>query len=160
MTSGGNELLLMEYHEVNAHLRANTTQFVSWFSFFLTFSLMAAAVFLVADEHRPGLRGVALEYGVPIVLLLLHILAFAGIMTFRRYMTAADCKIQEIVGQMGETSPSPLPTRLAIQEIVEQMGETSRSPLPKRFAYFMTDLMAAGFVISYFTWFFLLFVRV
>jgi hypothetical protein len=138
MTSGGNQLLLVEYHEVNAHLRANTTQFVSWFSFFLTSNLMAAAVFLVADEHRPGLRGVALEYGVPIVLLLLHILAFAGIMTFRRYMTAAHCKIQEIV---------------------ERMGEPSRSPLPTRFAYWMTHLMAAGFVISYFTWFFLLFVR-
>jgi hypothetical protein len=35
-------LLLLEYQEVNAHLRANTNQFVNWFSFFLTLSLLVA----------------------------------------------------------------------------------------------------------------------
>jgi hypothetical protein len=138
VTSGETELLLREYHEVNAHLRANTTQFVNWFSFFLTFNLLAAAGFLVVNEHLPGLRGIAIEYGVPIVFLLLHILAFVGILTFRRYMTAAHCKLEAVA---------------------EQIGGTSRSPLPVRFYYWMTHLMAAGFVVSYFTWFFLLFIR-
>ncbi len=115
-----------------------STQFVNWFSFFLTSNLVAAAVYLVANEHPPRLRGVAIEYGVPTVFLVLHILAFAGILTFRRYVMAAHCKIEAIV---------------------EQMGETGRSPVAVRFYYWMTHLMAAGFVISYFTWFILLFVR-
>jgi hypothetical protein len=138
MTSGETELLLREYQEVNAHLRANTTQFVNWFSFFLTFNLGAAAAFLIANEHLPRLRGVAIEYGVPIVFLLLHVLAFVGILAFRRYITAAHCKLEALA---------------------EQIGETRRSPLPVRFYYWMTHLMAAGFVVSYFTWLFLLFIH-
>jgi hypothetical protein len=138
LMAAGADLLLQEYQEVNAHLRANTTQFVNWFSFFLTFSFVAAAAFLVAGVHGSGLRGFVLVYGVPIAFLLLHILAFVGILTFRRYIMAAHCKIEEIV---------------------KQMGETGGSPIPVRFCRWMTDLMAAGFVISYFAWFSLLFVR-
>jgi hypothetical protein len=136
--AAGADLLLREYQEVNAHLRANTAQFVNWFSFFLTSSFVAAAIFLVTSAHRLELQGFALVYGVPIAFLLLHILAFVGILTFRRYITAAHCKVEEII---------------------KQMGETGGSPIPVRFCQWMTDLMAAGFVISYFAWFSLLFVR-
>ncbi len=137
--AAGAGLLLQEYREVNAHLRANTAQFVNWFNFFLTFSFVAAAIFLFTGAHRAGLRGFALVYGVPIAFLLLHILAFAGILTFRHYIAAAHCKIEEIIKQLGETGGS--------------------SPIPVRFCQWMTDLMAAGFVISYFAWLSLLFVR-
>ena len=136
--AAGADLLLREYQEVNAHLRANTTQFVNWFSFFLSFSFVAAATFLVAGAHGSGLRGFALVYGVPIAFLLLHVLAFVGILTFRRYIMAAHCKVEAIV---------------------KRMGETGGSPIPVRFCRWMTDLMAAGFVVSYFVWFSLLFVR-
>jgi hypothetical protein len=47
-------LLLQEYQEVNAHLRANTSQFVNWFSFFLTLSLLMAGVF-ATTPYRPAL---------------------------------------------------------------------------------------------------------
>ena len=57
MTSSETDLLALEYQEINAHLRTNTTAFVNWFSFFLTFSLVAAIAFLVTGEHRQGLRG-------------------------------------------------------------------------------------------------------
>jgi hypothetical protein len=137
MTAGGSDLLLREYREVNAHLRANTAQFVNWFSFFLTFSFVVATIFLVTNEHRPGFRGVALEYGLPVVFLLLHVLAFVGILTFRRYITAAHCKIDQII---------------------KLLGDTGGSPVPVRFSQWMTHLMAAGFIISYFVWFSLLFV--
>jgi hypothetical protein len=137
--AAGADLLVKEYQEVNAHLRANMTQFVNWFSFFLTFSFMAAAIFVVTIAYRPALlHGFALDYGVPIVFLLMHILAFIGILTFRRYIMAAHCKAEEIA---------------------KQTGGTGGSPIPVRFCQWMTDLMAAGFVISYFTWFALLFVR-
>jgi hypothetical protein len=134
---GGTDLLLREYQEVNAHLRANMTQFVNWFSFFLTSSFVVAAGFLVANEHQPGFRGIALEYGLPVVFLLLHVLAFVGILTFRRYITAAHGKIDEII---------------------KLLGDTGGSPVPVRFSQWMTHLMAAGFIISYFVWFSLLFV--
>jgi len=75
MTATGADLLRQEYREVNAHLRANTTQFVNWFSFFLTFSFVAAAIFLVAGAHltrhqwREGdvalLAGAAARLGLP-----------------------------------------------------------------------------------------------
>jgi hypothetical protein len=45
-----------EYEAVNAHLRANIGQFVNWFSFFLTFSFAALAVF-VATETAGRNRG-------------------------------------------------------------------------------------------------------
>ena len=136
MTSDEFELLMREYQEINAHLRTNTAQFVNWFSFFLTFSLLAAATFLLASERRAGLHGLALAYGVPIVCLMLHALAFAGILIFRRYITAAHGKIDEII---------------------KRLGDSGGSPIPVRFSLWMTHLMAAGFVVSYFVWFSLLF---
>ena len=129
-------LLAREYQEINAHLRTNMTQFVNWFSFFLASSLVAAFAFLAMGEHRSGLRGVALEYGVPIACLLLHTAAFAGILIFRRYIFAAHCKIGEII---------------------KLLGDDGGSPVPVRFYLWMTHLMAAGFVVSYFAWFSLLF---
>ena len=136
MTSDEFELLMREYQEINAHLRTNTAQFVNWFSFFLTFSLLAAATFLLASERRAGLHGLALAYGVPIVCLMLHALAFAGILIFRRYITAAHRKIDDII---------------------KLLGDSGGSPVPVRFSLWMTHLMAAGFVISYFAWFSFLF---
>jgi hypothetical protein len=52
---------------------------VSWFSFFLTFSLIAAAGFAALNLTRPELRGSRMAYGVQIVFLLMHILALTGI---------------------------------------------------------------------------------
>jgi hypothetical protein len=131
MTHSGNDLLIREYQEINAHLRTNTTQFVNWFSFLLTFSLVAAAAFLVANQHGSGLRGIALEYGIPTVCLILHVLAFAGILVFRHYIVAAHCKIDELISLLGDNGGSPVPVR---------------------FSLWMTHLMAAGFVVSYFAW--------
>ena len=131
MTSSETDLSFLEYREINSHLRANTTEFINWFSFFLTFSLVAAVAYLVADEHRQGLRGLALQYGVPIVCLTLHVIAFAGILIFRHYVAAAHRKLDEIV---------------------KLRGDTGSSPVPVRFTLWMTHLMAAGFVVSYFAW--------
>lgn len=129
-------LLTTEYREVNAHLRANTTQFVNWFSFFLTFSFVAAVIFAAVSITRPELRGSRAAYGVEIVFLLMHILALTGIVVFRRYIVACHCKVEDLIAKVGLTSGSPIPVR---------------------FCKWMTDLMAAGFVISYFTWFAMLF---
>ena len=52
-TSG---LLAREYEAVNAHLRANIGQFVNWFSFFLTFSFAALAVFVATGDRWPQPR--------------------------------------------------------------------------------------------------------
>jgi hypothetical protein len=59
-TSG---LLIMEYEAVNAHLRANIGQFVNWFSFFLTFSFAALAVFVATGDRwpQPRLLSLALQ---------------------------------------------------------------------------------------------------
>ncbi len=132
------ELLLREYGEINAHLRANMGQFVNWFSFFLTFSFCSVAAYLAVATTRPDLRGFFLIYGVQIVFLLMHVLAFVSILTFRRYIVASHCRIEEIV---------------------QQIGQSGDSPVPVRFSKWMTDLMAAGFVVWYFAWFSLLFVR-
>ncbi len=129
-------LLLQEYKEVNAHLRANTNQFVNWFSFFLTLSLLAAGLFAAAPEYRPALSRFGYGYAVQLVSLLMHIPAFIGILTFRRYILAADRKIEAIT---------------------RQLGHSGDSPIPARFWQWMTDLMAAGYVVSYFIWFSLLF---
>jgi hypothetical protein len=129
-------LLLQEYQEVNAHLRANTSQFVNWFSFFLTLSLLTAGVFVATPEYRPALGWFARRYGVQLVLLLMHIPAFVGILTFRHYILAAHRKIEGIT---------------------QQLGYSGDSPIPARFCQWMTDLMAAGYVMSYFIWFSLLF---
>jgi hypothetical protein len=128
-------LLLKEYEEVNAHLRANTTQFANWFSLFLLGSLVAAGLFLSAPDLRPALDTIVRRGAVQSVCLIMHILAFVGILTFRRYILAA-CR--------------------CIDTIVQQIGETSGSPIPARFYQWMTDLMAAGYLVSYFIWFALL----
>ncbi|MBV9653244.1 MAG: hypothetical protein JOZ42_01640 [Acetobacteraceae bacterium] len=133
-----NELLFREYTEINAHLRANITQFVNWFSFFLTFSFASVAAFLAAVTARADARGFPLTYGVQIVFLLMHVLAFVSILTFRRYIVASHCRLEAII---------------------RQIAEPGDSPVPVRFSKWMTDLMAAGFVLSYFTWFSLLFLR-
>jgi hypothetical protein len=129
-------LLLQEYQEVNAHLRANTSQFVNWFSFFLTLSLLIAGLFAVMPEHRPALGRFAQRHGVQLVSLLMHIPALVGILTFRRYILAAHRKIEAIT---------------------RQLGSPADSPVPARFYQWMTDLMAAGYVVSYFIWLSLLF---
>ncbi len=50
-TSG---LLAREYDAINAHLRANIGQFVNWFSFVLTFSFAALAVFVATAGRSRG----------------------------------------------------------------------------------------------------------
>ena len=76
------------------------------------------------------------HYGVQLVSLLMHIPAFFGILTFRRYILAAHRKIEAIT---------------------QQFGYPGDSPIPARFYQWMTDLMAAGYVVSYFIWLLLLF---
>ena len=100
-------LLLQEYQEVNAHLRVNTNQFVNWFSFFLTLRLFAAVMFVVAPDYRPVLGKFAHRYAVQLVFLLMHIPAFIGILTFRRYILAADRKVEAITQQLGHSGDSP-----------------------------------------------------
>jgi hypothetical protein len=79
------DLLVKEYEAVSAHLRANIGQFVNWFSFFLTFSFAALAVFVATGDRWPQPRLLPLGYAVPAVFLLMHLLAFAAILTFRHY---------------------------------------------------------------------------
>jgi hypothetical protein len=132
------DLLVKEYEAVNAHLRANVGQFVNWFSFFLTFSFAALAVFVATGDRWPQPRLLRLEYAVPAVLLLMHLLAFGAILTFRHYIAAADRRVGEIIAQV---------------------GTAAESPVPLRFCKWMTDLMAAGFLVSYFGWLLLFFVH-
>jgi hypothetical protein len=61
---------------------------VNWFSFFLTASLVALAAFLALGDRWPEVRLVRLRYAVPGLFLFLHLLAFVGILTFRRYIGA------------------------------------------------------------------------
>jgi len=129
-------LLLQEYQEVNAHLRSNTSQFVNWFSIFLALSLMSAAVFMAASGYRSTFSGFAYRNGIQLVSLLLHVPAFIGILTFRHYIAAAERKIQMVT---------------------QELGQSGDSPIPARFCQWMTDLMAGGYVVSYFIWFSLLF---
>ena len=53
-----NDLLTGEYEAINAHMRANIGQFVNWFSFFLTFSFVALAVFVAVGDRWPQLAPV------------------------------------------------------------------------------------------------------
>ncbi len=103
---------------------------------FLTLSLLAAGLLAAAPDYRPVLGRFAHGYAVQLVFLLMHIPAFIGILTFRRYILAADRKIEAIT---------------------QQLGDSGDSPIPARFCQWMTDLMAAGYVVSYFIWFSLLF---
>ena len=129
------ELLLREYDEINAHLRSNISQFVNWFSFFLLSSFIALAVFVSGYRNWPELRH--FFYAVLIVFLFLHILAFAGVITFRHYISVSNGRALWVI---------------------REMAENVDSPVPARFTQWMTDLMAAGFVVSYFAWFSLLFI--
>ncbi len=129
------ELLLRDYHEVNAHLRVNMSQFVNWFSLFLTLSFIAMALFEAGAAFRLELRSSALLYGTEGVFLLLHLLAFGGILTFRHYIVASHCKVEQIISALGEHGGSPIPVR---------------------FCKWMTNLMAAGYLVSYLAWFSLL----
>ncbi|MBL6454565.1 hypothetical protein JMJ55_04460 [Belnapia sp. T6] len=117
-------LLVREYEAINAHLRSNIGQFVNWFSFFLTASFVALAAFLAVGDRWPEVRLMRLRYVVPGVFLFLHMLAFVGILIFRRYIAAASRRVEEIIAEAGE------------------MG---RSPIPVGFCKWMTNLMAAGF---------------
>ena len=138
MADASRDLLVKEYEAVNAHLRANIGQFVNWFSFFLTFSFVALAVFVATGDRWPQPRLLNLGYAVPAVFLLMHLLAFAAILTFRHYLATADRRVCEIVAEA---------------------GAAGRSPIPLRFCKWMTDLMAAGFLVSYFGWLLLFFVH-
>jgi len=129
------ELLLREYDEINAHLRSNITQFVNWFSFFLVSSFIALAVFVTGYRNWPGL--LHFFYAVLIVFLFVHILALVSIVMFRRYIAVSNARVLCVIREMAEDVDSPVPTR---------------------FSQWMTDLMAAGFVVSYFAWFSLLFI--
>ena len=125
------DLLAMEYEAVNAHLRANIGQFVNWFSFFLTFSFAALAVFVATGDRWPQPRLLGLGYAGPAAFLLLHALAFGAILTFRHYIADADRRVGEIAAEV---------------------GAAGRSPIPVRFCKWMTNFMAAGFLVSYFGW--------
>jgi putative effector of murein hydrolase len=129
------ELLLREYDEINAHLRSNMSQFVNWFSFFLVASFVALAVFVTGYRNWPWMQH--FFYAVLIVFLFLHVLAFVSIVTFRRYISSTNARVACVIREMAEDVDSPVPTRLS---------------------QWMTDLMAAGFVVSYFAWFSLLFI--
>ena len=131
-----NDLLAREYEAVNAHLRANIGQFVNWFSFFLTFSFAALAVFVATGDRWPRPRLLGLGYAVPAAFLLLHLLAFGAILTFRHYIADADRRVGQIVAEAG----------------AEAGAAAGRSPIPVRFCKWMTNFMAAGFLVSYFGW--------
>ena len=99
-------------------------------------SLLLAGVFASTPDYRPALGRVAQHYDIQLVSLLMHIPVFVGIFTFRRYIVAAHQKIEAIT---------------------QQLGYSEDSPFPARFCQWMTDLMAAGYVLSYFIWLSLLF---
>jgi hypothetical protein len=130
------ELLIKEYEAINGHLRENIRQFVNWFSFFLTFNFVALGIFAATVHLWPQLRWLNWRYAVPGVFLFMHMLAFVAILTFRRYISAANNRIKRII----------LDTEA-----------NAESPIPAGFCKWMTDLMAAGFLVSYFAWFVVLF---
>ena len=99
---------------------------MNWFSFFLMFSFVALAVFVATGDRWPQPRLPRLEYAVPAVFLLMHMLAF------RHYIAEAGRRVGQIVA--------------------EARTAAGRSPIPVRFCKRMTDLMAAGFLVSYFAW--------
>lgn len=136
------DLLIKEYEAVNAHLRANIGQFVNWFSFFLTFSFAALAVFVATGDRWPQPRLLSLGYAVPAAFLLLHMLAFGDILTFRHYIADADRRVGQIVAEAGA-----------------EAGAAGRSPIPVRFCTWMTNFMAAGYLVSYFGLLLLFFVH-
>ena len=132
-----------------AHLRANTGQFVNWFSFFLTFSFAALAVFVATGDRWPQPRLLHLGYAVPAAFLLLHMLAFGAILTFRHYIADADRRVVQIAAEA-------VPDAAAAAAAAAAAG---RSPIPVRFCKWMTNFMAAGYLVSYFGWLLLFFVH-
>ena len=94
---------------------------------------------MATGDRWPQPRLLRLGYAVPAVFLLMHMLAFGAILTFRHYTAAADRRVGEIAAAAGAGS--------------------GRSPIPLRFCKWMTDLMAAGFLVSYFGWLLLFFVH-
>jgi len=131
------DLLMSEYKEINQHLRSNVQQFVNWFSFFMMFSFVAVAVFAANVDRLPTVRGLGLYYPTVATFLVLHILAFVAILIFRRYIAVSNKRVERIVALLGDDGVSPIPAR---------------------FCQWMTHFMGAGFVISYFIWFSLVFV--
>jgi hypothetical protein len=129
------DLLFKEYEAINGHLRANISQFVNWFSFFMTFSFVALGVVAVTVHLWPQPSWITWKSAVPGLFLFMHMLACAAILTFRNYISATDRRVRQII----------LDT-----------GATGHSPIPARFCKWMTDLMVAGFLVSYFAWFVLL----
>ena len=116
---------------------------MNWFSFFLTFSFAALAVFVATGDRWPQPRLLSLGYAVPAAFLLLHMLAFGAILTFRHYIADADRRVVQIIAEVG----------------AEAGGAAGRSPIPVRFCKWMTNFMAAGFLVSYFGWLLLFFVH-
>jgi hypothetical protein len=53
------------------------------------------------------------RHAVPAVFLLMHGLAFAAILTFRRYIAAADRWVGQIVAEAGAAAGRPSPCRSA-----------------------------------------------
>ena len=131
------DVLMAEYKEINQHLRCNIQQFVNWFSFFLTFSLVAVAVFSTNVNRLPRLGEFGLYYPILAVFLVLHILAFVAILIFRRYISVTNKRVERIIALIDAEAASPIPVR---------------------FCLWMTHFMGAGFVISYFIWFSLVFI--
>ncbi len=133
----GHDLLAWEYEAVDAHLRANVGQFVNWFSLFLALALAALGAFAATADLWPRHPWLDWRYAVPGAFLFLHVLAFVGILTFRRYIAVADARLRQVAREAGAAE--------------------GRSPVPAGFHRWMTDLMAAGYVMSYFAWLGLLF---
>ncbi len=80
---------------------------------------------------------------MPAAFLLLHALAFGAILTFRHHIADADRRVGQIVAEAG----------------AEAGAAAGRSPIPVRFCKWMTDFMAAGYLVSYFGWLLLFFVH-
>lgn len=135
---GNSGASMAEYEEVNRHLRSNIAQFVNWFSFFLLASFVGFGVFVFFRGKWPDLGGLGLENTVTLVSMAMHALAGAAILTFRHYIAASNARVETIL---------------------RGTGAGGASPIPLRFCKWMTNFMAAGYVVSYFTWFTLLFTR-
>ena len=101
--------------------------------------LSALAVLVATGDRWPRPRLLSLGYAVPTAFLVMHVLAFGSILTFRHYIADADRRIGEIVAEAGAAA--------------------GRSPIPVRFCKWMTNFMAAGFLVSYFGWLLLFFVH-
>jgi hypothetical protein len=84
-----------------------------------------------------------LGYAVPAAFLLLHMLAFGAILTFRHYIADADRRVGQIIAEAG----------------AQAGAAAGRSPIPVRFCKWMTNFMAAGYLVSYFGWLLLFFVH-